>query len=135
MCVCAIQSRGGNKKEVDGPQESISLDPLQRMEVSLDYIGLVKFPAHFLKNQYTDHFTWQLKPTELVYCQKNRFFATKIITVLLLEFESITNYEPHSYGENTCFIKNINENITILFSTSVYLTKLDSIFFTLFSKY
>ena len=29
-----IQSKGGNKKEVDGPRESISLDPLQRMEVS-----------------------------------------------------------------------------------------------------
>lgn len=44
----AIQSRGGNKKEVDEPQESISLDPLQRMEVSSHYVG---------------HSTWQLKPT------------------------------------------------------------------------
>ena len=49
--------------------------------------------------------------------------------MLLLEFESITNYEPHSYGENTCFIKNINENVTILFSKLVYLTKLESFFF------
>ena len=49
--------------------------------------------------------------------------------MLLLEFESITNYEPHSYGENTCFIKDINENVTILFSKLVYLTKLESIFF------
>lgn len=49
--------------------------------------------------------------------------------MLLLEFESITNYEPHSYGENTCFIKDTNENVTILFSKLVYLTKLESIFF------
>ena len=60
----AIQSRGGNKKEVDEPQESISLDPLQRMEVSSHYVGLVKINfLHILKNQHTDHSTWQLKPT------------------------------------------------------------------------
>ena len=136
----AIQSRGGNKKEVDEPQESISLDPLQRMEVSSHYVGLVKINfLHILKNQHTDHSTWQLKPTNRtgLLSKKIDFFGTKIITVLLLEFESITNYEPHSYGENTCFIKNINENVTILFSKLVYLTKLESIifFFTLFSKY
>ena len=83
---------------------------------------------HILKNQYTNDSTWQLKPTELVYCQKKGFFRTKIITVLLLEFESITKYESSSYRENTCFIKNINEKITILFSTLVYLTKLHSFF-------
>lgn len=60
----AIQSRGGNKKEVDEPQESISLDPLQRMEVSSHYVDLVKINfLHILKNQHTDHSTWQLKPT------------------------------------------------------------------------
>ena len=40
FCVCAIQSKGRNEKEVDGPQESISLDPLQRMEVSSHYVGI-----------------------------------------------------------------------------------------------
>ena len=48
----AIQSRGGNKKEVDEPQESISLDPLQRMEVSSRYVGLVKFPTHFKESAH-----------------------------------------------------------------------------------
>ena len=122
----AIQSRGGNKKEVDEPQESISLDPLQRMEVSSHYVGLVKINfLHILKNQHTDHSTWQLKPTNRTgLLSKNRFFRDKDNNCA-----SITNYEPHSYGENTCFIKNINENVTISFSKLVYLTKLESIFF------
>lgn len=98
--MCAIQSKGSNKKEVDGPQESISLDPLQRMEVSSHYVGLVKFPAHFKESVHRP-FHMAVKTHRTGLLSKNRFFRTKIITVLLLEFESITNYEPCSCGENT----------------------------------
>lgn len=98
--MCAIQSKGKNKNEVDGPQESISLDPLQRMEVSSHYVGLVKFPAHFKESVHRP-FHMAVKTHRTGLLSKNRFFRTKIITVLLLEFESITNYEPCSCGENT----------------------------------
>lgn len=98
--MCAIQSKGSNKKEVDGAQESISLDPLQRMEVSSHYVGLVKFPAHFKESVHRP-FHMAVKTHRTGLLSKNRFFRTKIITVLLLEFESITNYEPCSCGENT----------------------------------
>lgn len=72
----AIQSRGGNKKEVDEPQESISLDPLQRMEVSSHYVGLVQFPTHF-KESVHRWFHMAVKTHRTGLLSKKRIFQDK----------------------------------------------------------